>query len=241
MSRTWNFTGDNHESNLEAGKGRGFVGIDRPHQGGWREIQEDQFNSSSGGRGYESYAPSASLYSMAQPVRSTPGQYLPSSMRSNQTLSNNARPRVRSQRFTETLSSNRVHKRHIPRSTKIEVKHHKNALSQPQLQMPRLPPPTIVVQPASPTPVLGRRRSNPVFRGSQTGPGSSSSQHRSSSSTRHGDPKGAQKFALGRIDRSGPFTRRGKSENEESKQKNLMEAQGEDMQGLEMGLNRLKM
>lgn len=38
-----------------------------------------------------------------------------------------------------------------------------------------------------------------------------------------------------------PFTRRQKSENQEPKLKNLMGVLGEDMQGLEMGLNRFRM
>ncbi|CCD50666.1 predicted protein [Botrytis cinerea T4] len=135
--------------------------MNQPRQGGWREIQEDSFNSSSCERG--------------------------------------SRPRAKSQRITEISSSNRVRKSCIPRSTHNEVKHHENTLSQPLLQMPRLSPLTIVVQSASPTPVLRRRRSLSVFRGSQNGPGSSSSQHESSRLTRNGDPKGPQKFAFGSL------------------------------------------
>lgn len=173
--------------------------MNQPHQGGWREIQEDSFNSSSCERGYESYSPTASSYSMAQIVRNTPGQYLPLSMHNNQNLSNSSRPRAKSQRITEISSSNRVRKSCIPRSTHNEVKHHENTLSQPLLQMPRLSPLTIIVQSASPTPVLRRRRPLSVFRGSQNGPGSSSSQHESSRLTRNGDPKGPQKFAFGSL------------------------------------------
>ncbi|TGO61331.1 hypothetical protein BCON_0028g00480 [Botryotinia convoluta] len=100
-------------------------------------------------------------------------------------------------------------------------------------------PPTIVVQPATPTPVIRRRLSLPTLRGSQVDPGSSSLQHRSVRSTRHGVRKGAHKFASERFDRSDPFTRCRKSENEYSKQTSLIETQGKDMQGLEMGLSRL--
>ncbi|TGO20581.1 hypothetical protein BPAE_0284g00080 [Botrytis paeoniae] len=58
--------------------------------------------------------------------------------------------------------------------------------------------------------------------------------------TRYGVRQDTQKAANRRFDRSDPFARLEKSENRYSKQTRLMETQGEDMQGLEIGLSRLR-
>ncbi|KAF7945518.1 hypothetical protein EAE96_010285 [Botrytis aclada] len=161
-------------------------------------------------------------------------------MRSNQDSSNSSRPRAKPQRNTPLSSSYRVQKPHFSRSTHNGVRNHENTLARPLVQTPRLCP-AIVLRPATPTPVIKKRRSLPILRGSQTHPGPSSSQHRIVKSTGHGVSKGAQKFASRKFERGGPFNRREESGNEGSKQRSSMMTQGEDMHELEMGLSRLSM
>ncbi|TGO32187.1 hypothetical protein BHYA_0342g00060 [Botrytis hyacinthi] len=237
MPRDFLFTRDNYDG-LDAGKDRGFVGMAQLHQGVWRERQEDPPSPSPRGRGNGNYASFTSLYSMAQPRQSTPGQHLPPSKRCNQILSNSSRPRARPQRDTAFSSSNRVHKLHIPRSTHSKVKDHENASPRSPVPTSQLSPPTIFVRPATPSPVVKELRSLSKLRGMQE---SSSLQHRSVGSTPHSVLEGAQKVANKRSDRGDPFTTREKSGNKESDQTSFMEARRQDMEGLEFSLNGLNL
>ncbi|KAF7916742.1 hypothetical protein EAE99_009635 [Botrytis elliptica] len=240
MSGSWEFTGNNPESRIEARESRGSVGMDPPQQGGWRERQEDPSSPSPSGRGYENYALSTSSYSMARPEQITPGQHLLLPKRNNQIRSNSSRPRARNQRDTALLSSNRVQKLHTACNTHTKVKHHENAPPRYPVPTSQLPPPTIVVAPVTPTPVVKKLHSLLTLRGSQMYPGSSSLRHRRSRSAPYSVRKGAQKVADKRFDRGDPFTSYENSVNKESNQTKLMETREEDMPGLEMGLGRLE-
>lgn len=144
MPRDFLFTRDNYDG-LDAGSGRGFVGMVQQHQGGWRERQEDPPSPSPRGRGHGNYASSTSSYPMAQPRQSTRGQHLPPSKRCSQTLSNISRQKARPQRDTVLSSSNRVHKHHSPYGAHSKVKHHENASPRSPVLTSQLPPPTIFV------------------------------------------------------------------------------------------------
>ncbi|TGO11666.1 hypothetical protein BTUL_0104g00110 [Botrytis tulipae] len=237
MPRDFLFTRDNYDG-IDAGNGRGFVGMVQPNQGGWRERQEDPPSPSPRGRGHGNYASSTSSYSMAQPRQSTPGQHLPPSKRLSQVLYNSSTSRANPQRDKALSSSNRVHKRQSPCGTHSKVKHHENASPRSPVLKFRLSPPAIFVRPATPTPVIKEPHSLSTHRGMQ---GSSSLQHRSVGSTPHSVLEGARKAANKRSDRGDPFATHEKFENNESSQTSLMEARGQDMEGLETSLNGLNL
>ncbi|TGO48631.1 hypothetical protein BOTNAR_0466g00070 [Botryotinia narcissicola] len=230
MPHDFPFTRDNYDG-LNAGNGRGFVGMVQPHQGGWRERQEDPPSPSPRGRRHENYASSTSSYSMAQTRQSTPGQHITPSKRRNQVSYNSSTPRDKPQRDNALSSSNRVHKRHSPCGTHSKFKHHENASPRSPVPMSQLSPPKIFVRPANPTPVIKESCSFSTDRGMQ---GSSSLQHRTVGSTPRTVLEGTQKAANKKFERGDQFTTREKSENNESSQTSFME-------GLEIRLSGLNL